>query len=112
MPHKAPIFRPQGSGSSRTSQRLADRRRSTAASRGYDGRWQRFRKIYLARHPLCVECEKEGVIEPATDVDHIKPVTGPNDPDFYYEDNMQALCCRHHKIKTASKDGGFGNFKR
>lgn len=33
--------------------RVADRFRGTAASRGYDSRWQAFRPTWLARYPLC-----------------------------------------------------------
>ena len=30
--------------------------RPSAAARGYDGQWRRFRAAYLRRHPLCADC--------------------------------------------------------
>ncbi len=70
--------------------------RATAAKRGYGGRWQRFRAWFLKRHPLCVRCQR-----PAVHVDHIVPVTGPNDPNFYKPGNHQALCHACHNRKTS-----------
>jgi 5-methylcytosine-specific restriction protein A len=65
--------------------------------------------MYLAEHPLCVECEREGRAEAATDVDHIVPVTGPDDPLFWEESNHAALCHSCHSRKTARENRGFGN---
>lgn len=39
--------------------------------------------------------------------DHIKPVSGPTDPMFYAEWNLQPLSKRQHDTKTATEDGGF-----
>jgi len=85
-----------------------DDRRGTAAQRGYGSRWQKARKVYLAKHPLCRHCEQEGKVVPATVVDHIKPHKG-NKRLFWDSSNWQSLCKRHHDIKTANEDGGFGN---
>ena len=38
----------------------ADRLRGGAAARGYDARWQKARKAFLTRRPLCAECLKNG----------------------------------------------------
>ncbi len=81
--------------------------RKTSCQRGYGYAWQQFRLSYLARHPICVQCDAEGVVEPATVVDHITPHKGDK-VKFWDEENMQALCKRHHDIKTAKEDGGFG----
>lgn len=83
--------------------------RGTSSQRGYDAGWQRFRKQYLAEHPLCVLCEAEGRAEAATVIDHIRAVRGPNDSGFYDEANLRSLCKSCHSRKTASHDGGFGN---
>ena len=48
----------------------------SAAVRGYGKAWQKARANYLASHPLCVECMKEGRYVKATDVDHIVPHRG------------------------------------
>jgi len=79
--------------------------RPTAARRGYNYRWQKYRAIFLAAHPLCVKCLKENRSTPAQHVDHIQPVTGPDDPLFWEESNHQALCASCHTRKTFLEDG-------
>jgi 5-methylcytosine-specific restriction protein A len=81
-------------------------RRPHASARGYGARWQRYRMAYLREHPLCVECLSRGRTEAATDVDHVRPATGPDDPTFYDPANHQALCHRHHSRKTATSGDG------
>lgn len=79
----------------------ADERRGTAAERGYDSKWREARKGFLAAHPLCAECLKEGRHTAATVVDHIIPHRGDKRL-FWDRNNWQPLCGRHHAIKTAS----------
>ena len=86
--------------------REEDRDRQSSSERGYDARWNKARAFYLAHHPLCVECQKEGRTEPAVVVDHIKPHRGDISL-FWDESNWQSLCKMHHDIKTARKDGAF-----
>lgn len=88
-----------------------DERRGTAAQRGYDSKWRKARTDYLKKHPLCVECMKEGRYTPATVVDHIKPHKCDKKL-FWDKNNWQPLCKRHHDVKTAKEDGGFGNRSR
>lgn len=90
-------------------QKAQDRRRGTAAQRGYTWRWAQYSKSYRARHPLCVECERQGRVTPAQHVDHIQAVSGPDDPMFWDESNHTGLCAPCHSRKTAKQDGGFGN---
>lgn len=73
--------------------------RENAASRGYDGKWRIARKRYLRKNPLCVKCMAEGVITPATVVDHIIPHRG-NQKLFWDESNWQPLCKNCHDRKT------------
>ena len=62
-------------------------------------RWRDFRRSYLRRHPLCVECERRGRTEPAVDVDH--KISLRSAPALAFdESNMQALCHGHHSQKT------------
>lgn len=75
-------------------------RRKTAAQRGYGGRWQRARALYLARQPLCVTCLEVNRVTPATVVDHIVPHRG-DQVLFWDQDNWQALCKLCHDRKTA-----------
>lgn len=84
-----------------------DRRRGSAASRGYDHRWRREREAELLAEPLCRECLKAGVITPATVRDHIVPHKG-NKALFHDPANRQSLCKHCHDAKTAREDGGFG----
>lgn len=85
-----------------------DQQRGSAAQRGYDARWRKFRRYYLNRHPLCVRCQGKGGLTPATIVDHIVPHRG--DYRLMWDtDNWQSLCKQCHDIKTATEDGGFGH---
>lgn len=87
----------------------ADKRRPSAAVRGYGSRWRRESKRYLDRHPIC-----EGRFvcrgNPATQVDHIRPIAGGG--DMWDEGNWQGLCPPCHSHKTATEDGAFGNPRR
>ncbi len=61
----------------------------------------------MRKHPLCVHCDGEGIVEPATVVDHVTPHKGDKTL-FWDSSNWQALCKRHHDIKTY-REGSFGN---
>lgn len=68
-------------------------------------RWQRLRKMALARDPLCVICLAHGHTEASTHVDHIVAL---KDGGTHSMDNLQGLCASCHNRKTATEDGGFG----
>lgn len=89
-------------------ERTYDQRRESAHKRGYTGQWRRAREGFLAKHPLCIECEERGFIEAATVVDHITPHKG-DDTLFWDRDNWQPLCETCHNRKTVRQDGGLGN---
>lgn len=84
-----------------------DERRGTAASRGYGSRWRKARATYLARHPLCVKCERRGRVTEATVVDHRIPHKG--DPALFWDEgNWQALCGSCHSgAKQAEERRGY-----
>lgn len=82
--------------------------RPKTASRGYGWQWQRARDVYLAAHPLCAECRRNGIVASAVLVDHIIPHKGDQFL-FWDEGNWQSLCKPCHDRKTAIEDGGFGN---
>lgn len=82
--------------------------RKSSCKRGYGRAWQGYRKLFLAEHPVCINCKRKGRIVLATVVDHIKPHR-QDMTLFWMEGNHQALCKRCHDRKTASEDGGFGN---
>ncbi len=85
--------------------RQYDQYRGTPAQRGYGYKWRKYREQFLAEHPICEQCWAE----PATDVDNISPVIGPDDPLFWDPTNHRALCHSCHSKKTNKFDGGFGN---
>ena len=85
-------------------QKHIDMQRGSAASRGYGARWQRVRSLYLAKHPLCAECQRNNRLTAASVVDHIKPHKG-DQALFWDESNWQALCKHCHDSKTAREDG-------
>lgn len=83
--------------------RQRDERRGKTAERGYGSRWQRASKRFRARHPLCSACMDRGKIQQGTCVDHIQPITGPDDPLFWMESNWQTLCDDCHREKTKAE---------
>ncbi len=83
-----------------------ERKRESSSKRLYGSRWQRARKIFLAEEsPLCVVCKELGIVELATEVDHIIPHRG-NLELFWDRDNWQPLCKTHHSQKTAREGRG------
>lgn len=77
-----------------------DRRRGTAAERGYNYRWAKCSKAYLSHpdHQIC-KLHLPGCTLLAECVDHIIPVNGPYDPNFWREDNWQASCGHCNTLK-------------
>ena len=61
-------------------------------------RWQRLRRLQLARHPLCRTCVPEGRLTDAIEVDHIKRIEDGG--DVWSTDNLQSLCTPCHSTKT------------
>ncbi len=77
--------------------------RESANSRGYTSKWRKLSKLYLNKHPLCVECKRKGKLTPATVVDHIIPHRG-NEELMWSESNWQSLCKKCHDRKTGRFD--------
>ncbi len=71
-----------------------DARRQNASRRGYNSAWNKARRSYLIKHPICVECGK-----PATEVDHIIPHKGDYSL-FWNAENWQSLRHECHSRKT------------
>lgn len=109
MPLRPPIHRPVGRRDKRERDRDTDRKRDPAIRALYaSARWQRARQMFLARHPLCAECQRQGRLTPANTVDHITPHRGDT-TRFWDQTRWQPLCALCHSRKTAAEDGGFGN---
>jgi 5-methylcytosine-specific restriction enzyme A len=62
-------------------------------------RWKKLRRYHLSCQPLCVVCGK-----PATDVDHIKPISQGGEP--WAVGNLQSLCHGCHSVKTNADMAG------
>ena len=64
-------------------------------------RWKAIARLHKSLNPLCVECEKQGIITPAEVTDHTTPI---NDGGAVWSmDNMQSLCYRHHAKKSGQE---------
>lgn len=106
MPSRPKTHKPRGKGrSDRHRRQVEDKRRGTAAQRGYDGRWQQVRRAYWQAHPYCEPCWERGMIRTEAngyriDVDHRVPFQGKDDPLRLRWDNLQSLCRACHNAKT------------
>jgi len=78
-----------------------ERRRGTAAERGYGDAWRELRRFILRRDPICKACGQA----PSKEADHIIPRSqgGSDEPA-----NLQGLCKPCHSRKTVTRDGGMG----
>lgn len=55
----------------------------------YGRQWQRLRRLHLAEYPICVHCFDKGIVEAASEVHHIAPLSkGGNNA----AGNLQSLC--------------------
>lgn len=80
--------------------------RRSARARGYDSRWDKARRTFLGRHPLCCMCERAGIVNRATVVDHVVPHRG-DQRLFWDVGNWQPLCSSHHsRDKQTIERGG------
>ena len=59
----------------------------------YGRAWHRIRARYVAAHPLCEQCLKEGRITPVEEVHHIVPISKGG---THAEDNLMSLCQSCH----------------
>jgi 5-methylcytosine-specific restriction protein A len=105
---------PRGQSRCAACAQRVTRARGGARARGYDSRWEALRELWLKKHPLCVDCEKQGKLTSANTVDHVTPwQSGATEAlqQFMRFDmnNLQSMCAPCHSRKTALHDGGFGH---
>ena len=80
---------------------LKQRQQETGRTLALDGKaWRRLRAAILGERPLCQHCLDRGVIEPATEVDHVD-----NDPTDNRPEALQSLCKPCHSRKTQRDRG-------
>jgi 5-methylcytosine-specific restriction protein A len=100
MPFRPPVHQPPHGGAAANRQ-AHDRWRGSAASRGYDAAWRRFRIGFLKANPLCADCLRAGILTPATEVHHVRKLRGH--PEFrLFASHVEALCKRCHSTRTAN----------
>ena len=112
-----------------TTQQAHDEKRGTASSRGYDARWSKWRRWVIGEYKLvfcgdrppgapmtddsrCLLAKPQRIYRVGTQLDHIEPIDGPDDPRRLNATAVQLLCLTCDRRKTAAKDGSFGNVKR
>ena len=82
-----------------SSKKKHDKFRGSARQRGYNARWEKCRKSFLARHPLCEYCPGD-FRRASTIVDHFVPHKG--DVQIFWMKELWRGCCRDcHDAKTA-----------
>jgi 5-methylcytosine-specific restriction enzyme A len=79
--------------------RELDARRGNSSERGYDATWQKFRRVFLCRHPLCADCEADGRLTSATEVHHIEKIAD-NPARRLDPSNCLGLCKACHSKRT------------
>jgi 5-methylcytosine-specific restriction protein A len=76
---------------------LSSKGKSTA-ERGYGWKWKKVRLVALSRDSyLCQECQRNGALSKATEVDHILNKARGGDDSL---DNLESICKPCHKVKT------------
>ena len=75
--------------------------RGRADERGYDSRWQKVRRMFLQRNPLCVKCLERGQPVIATVAHHVISIDegGPR----LDQSNLMALCRDCHEVTHGRK---------
>lgn len=73
-----------------------DKRRASAAQRGYDSRWSAEAVAYKRQHPWCLGCAATGLRVATVVVDHIDPHRGDR-AKFIDPNNRQPACDWHHR---------------
>jgi 5-methylcytosine-specific restriction endonuclease McrA len=76
--------------------------RPDPVKRGYSGPWRRYSEKFRKQYPLCIACTQHHT--PVYCVDHIIPVSGPDDDLFMEHWNHEPLCRACHGIKTNEHD--------
>lgn len=107
-------------GKCTSCRKQADQRRGSAHARGYGRRWTETSRL-LRRTTLRYCGDRMPGAPPTTDsrcpqdryrrtlsqvIDHIIPVTGPNDPRFWDSTNWQGLCDTCHNTKRQRESLG------
>jgi 5-methylcytosine-specific restriction protein A len=79
--------------------------RDPTSNKRYGRSWKRIRDRYIKTHPLCEECQKNGLLTTAEEVHHILPLSkgGGNDAS-----NLMSLCKSCHSRITVEMGDRWG----
>ena len=75
-----------------------DASRGSARERGYTVQWEKIRKLFLMKNPLCADCLNKGWVTPANEVHHVKALRNGGTHD---SNNLMSLCKSCHSKRTA-----------
>jgi 5-methylcytosine-specific restriction protein A len=80
--------------------RTENNRRGTAASKGYGYKWQKYRERFFHNpdNQIC-KLHLPGCTIIATEIDHVRAPSGPQDPLFWMASNHQPACRHCNSIK-------------
>jgi len=82
-------------------QQKYDKERSVQHGKDYDSEWRKVRLIKLAQDPLCEDCLRFGITEPAVMVHHIKSIEERPDLRLIMS-NLESLCNNCHEVKPST----------
>lgn len=100
--HKLPMLKPRLQELPPRLKTLRQKQEANGRTLALNGAaWRKLRASVLAEQPLCPECRDQGLLVPATEVDH-----QDNDPSNNSRDNLVGLCKTHHSAKTAAEMRG------
>ena len=89
-----------GSGRCEAHPKPAWAKPATTTKRVTGRKLQRMRAQLFTSNPLCVMCEAEGRVTPATQRDHIIPLSEGGADD---SSNEQGLCAACHEVKSKAE---------
>jgi len=89
-----------------TLPRKAAANRTGSADKRLNGWLRREQRVrYLGQHPLCAECERQGRVTAATELDHVLALGKGGVANAYDDSGLEGLCHRCHADKTARELG-------
>ena len=104
-------------GRCKTHERESDKARAVKGAANENWRWnswkwRKFSERWRRQYPFCGQrpdglgaapasrCAANGIVTQATEVDHMVPVKGPDDPLAFDPTNLASMCKGCHSAKT------------
>ncbi|AZG88160.1 HNH endonuclease [Pseudomonas syringae pv. aptata] len=83
--------------------------KTTANQRGYNYAWQKARLVHLGANPLCVYCDRAGLVVAASVVDHSVPHRG--DQDIFWDRSLWVSLCTHCHSSVKQREESSHQFR-